>query len=100
MPKKLTEQEKRALIKDKKLHGADASVYPKFLVALLLGVPIFLVVKVPIVIVYMIYKKFLKPKKKRVPPTYLEVKEVAKDLKAPETRPYELVMFGATGFTG
>lgn len=100
MGRKLTTEEKRNLIKHKKLHGADASIYPKFLFSLLVGVPVFLVVFVPITSIYLICKKVFGPKKRRSTPQYLEVTDVAKDMKAPESRKFELVMFGATGFTG
>lgn len=61
----LSIQEKKALIKNKKLPNEGFVVVPKFLFALLIGLPIFIVVIVPIVGLYILCKKLCKSKKPR-----------------------------------
>lgn len=79
--------------------GTGPTEYVKFVLIVVLGIPSWIVIGFPLIVVFMIINK-LKGRKRPRKVDYLEIAEVAADRTKSEDREYDIIVYGATGFTG
>ncbi|KRX09222.1 hypothetical protein PPERSA_05891 [Pseudocohnilembus persalinus] len=95
----LTEKQKLDIISRKPKPGSSPFEYVKFTFNLLISVPLIISLGLPLQFVFFLISK-CKGKKRPRQPTYLEIDQVAKNKKPSDQRQFDLVVYGATGYTG